>query len=105
MLEVKSQGKDRRGQKPVPSRETSPRALLASPVAWMEEMAEGARPCTPQHSWVVILVTLSSSRTLLQKGWSQLFNRTVSVTVAVGMSAGSPGPAQPVPVGTPGKCP
>lgn len=63
ILEVKREGRDGSwgpgegcGLSPA---ETSPGTPLACPVAWPEEMAEGARPCTLQHSYVtrVILVT------------------------------------------------
>lgn len=57
ILEVKMEGRpgswgpgEGRGLSP---EEVRAGALLASTVAWPEEMAEGARQCTPQHTLVL----------------------------------------------------
>lgn len=82
--------------------ETSPGAPRASPGAGTEEMHEGTRLCTPPHCCVTGLIPVprSSSITGLQ-----IPSRKIGGMVSVGMPAGSPGPAQSVPVEAPGRCP
>lgn len=73
ILDVKREGKDggggQEGAVAYFPTEISPGSSFTSPGAWPEELAEDARPCTPQHACVTraILGTLSSSITLFQE--------------------------------------
>lgn len=111
ILDVKREGKDggggQEGAVAYFPTEISPGSSFTSPGAWPEELAEDARPCTPQHACVTraILVTLSSSITLFQEVRFPNIQQNNSVLVAVGMPAGSPGPVRPVSVEAPRRCP